>query len=101
MYICMGAGGIVIYRDSQLQFLLSLYFFIYAVMGFMWHARELHMATLWLATPDQVCTIPYNCDRQLQTSLYQPSNDIWHSSVHPRHACCGPCIQLQLLSRVT
>ncbi len=69
LYLTIGAGAIVVYRDSTVQFLLASYFCIYALMGFLWHCRELHVATLWAATPDQVCSLPHSQLLQTVTNV--------------------------------
>ena len=60
IYVTIGAGAGFIYRDSPIQFIFCAFFTMYSMMGFAWHCRELHVATLWAATAGQVCTNPHS-----------------------------------------
>ena len=58
LYLSIGIGSAVMYRQSTVQLLQSCYFIIYAAMGFMCHFREMHLGTLWLVSLDRVRNVP-------------------------------------------
>ena len=58
-YLAIGIRTTLAHRHSpSILYLQSAYFLIYAMMGFLWHCRELYLGTLWAAIVNKACSSP-------------------------------------------